>query len=90
MQVDQSPSVIHGLNNWPNQIPPFTESLKAYIQHCQQLGAALLRGIAIGLQLPQDYFAESLASIDGSYWVLRVINYPPLQQQDPGQAGTNR
>eukprot|EP00878_Enallax_costatus_P011631 GHUV01012140.1.p1 GENE.GHUV01012140.1~~GHUV01012140.1.p1 ORF type:complete len:236 (+),score=55.96 GHUV01012140.1:458-1165(+) len=82
----QPPSVIHGPNNWPYQLPEFTQSLKTYIHHCQQLGEAILRGIAIGLQLPPDYFAGDLAGVDGSYWVLRVINYPPLQQQDHRQA----
>jgi hypothetical protein len=35
----------------------------------QDLGAALLRGIAMGLQLPQDVFLGGFAGKNKSYWV---------------------
>jgi hypothetical protein len=63
------PSPIHGPNPWPDQVPGFTQALKTYISHMQALGAALLRGIAMGLQLPPDTFAGDFAGPEGSYWV---------------------
>eukprot|EP00879_Flechtneria_rotunda_P017829 GHRR01018688.1.p1 GENE.GHRR01018688.1~~GHRR01018688.1.p1 ORF type:complete len:302 (+),score=55.44 GHRR01018688.1:358-1263(+) len=74
-------SPIHGPNQWPCQVPGFTPILMDYIHHMQRLGAALLRGIAAGLGLPQQYFGGSLAGHEESYWVLRVIHYPPLQDK---------
>lgn len=35
----------------------------------QGLGEALLRGIAMGLQLPPDTFLGEFAGQEGSYWV---------------------
>jgi isopenicillin N synthase-like dioxygenase len=44
-------------------------ALQRYIQHMQGLGAALLHGIAMGLQLPPDTFLGGFAGQEGSYWV---------------------
>lgn len=49
--------------------------LQRYIGSCQQLGTALLRGIALGLGLSPDEFAGSFAGVDGSYWVSRRTCY---------------
>lgn len=75
-----SPSPVHGLNPWPAQIPEFKAVLTAYINACLGLGATLMRGIAIGLGLPERTFEGNIAG--DPYWVMRVINYPPLQQGD--------
>eukprot|EP00775_Hariotina_reticulata_P002982 gene2982-3265_t len=79
-------SPIHGLNPWPDQLPEFSRSLQTYICHMQQLGADLLRGIACGLGLEENYFGGTFASPDSSYYVCRVIYYPPLQSQNSEQA----
>jgi hypothetical protein len=69
----RSSSPLHGLNPWPHQIPGFAAALQRYIQHMQGLGEALLRGIAMGLQLPPDTFLGDFAGQEGSYWVSRNI-----------------
>lgn len=63
------PSPIHGLNPWPDQIPGFGDALKTYISCMQGLGAAILHGIAMGLQLQPDTFGGSFAGPGSSYWV---------------------
>jgi len=63
------PSPLHGPNPWPDQLPGFSAALKTYISHMQALGSALLRGIALGLQLPPETFEGELAGREGSYWV---------------------
>ena len=43
-------------------------------------------GIARGLGLPDEYFETQqggLTTSDSSYWVTRVIHYPPLQEVSP-------
>jgi isopenicillin N synthase-like dioxygenase len=69
-------SPIHGLNPWPTQIPSFKKALNLYISSCLDLGAALMRGIALGLNIPEHSFEGERAG--DSYWVTRVIHYPPL------------
>jgi isopenicillin N synthase-like dioxygenase len=77
------PSPIHGLNPWPQQVPGLATALQSYVKACQQLGSTLLRHIALGLGLPEQYFLGPRAGPDVSYWVLRVINYPPLPGAEP-------
>lgn len=79
--------MLHGPNLWPDQLPDFSTALRAYIDACLTLGEQLLRGIALGVGLPEAYFGGQLAGPAGSYWVARVIHYPPLQQVGQQQAG---
>jgi isopenicillin N synthase-like dioxygenase len=47
----------------------------------QGLGAALMRGIALGLGLPESFFqGPNTAGPEQGYWCVRVIHYPPLAQ----------
>ncbi|GAB4818531.1 hypothetical protein N2152v2_005577 [Parachlorella kessleri] len=80
------PSPIHGSNPWPDQVPEFATALRLYIDGCLSVGAAILRGIALGLQLPEHFFEGPTAGRDGAYWVTRVIHYPPLAQGSQYQA----
>ena len=80
------PSPLHGLNPWPSAAPGappgFEPALRAHIAACLTLGAALARGLARGAALPSpDWFetpAGSGMTPASSYWVTRVIHYPPL------------
>jgi isopenicillin N synthase-like dioxygenase len=68
-------------------VPAFSAALRDYITACLTLGDQLLRGISLGLGLPERFFAGQLAGPEGSYWVARVIHYPPLQRVDQQQQG---
>ncbi|KAK9819032.1 hypothetical protein WJX74_007795 [Apatococcus lobatus] len=74
-------SPIHGPNQWPSQLPAFESGLRRYLDTMLQLGSTILRGIAIGLELPEDFFEGNRAGVDMAYWVARVIHYPPLPKQ---------
>jgi isopenicillin N synthase-like dioxygenase len=58
----------------------FDAALQLYVQHMLQLGNQLMQGIAVGLGLPRDYFAQKGAGPHNSYWCSRVIHYPPLAE----------
>lgn len=73
-----------GLNGWPD-LPGFRDTLVAYFEACQGLGARLHRAFAIDLGLPPDHFA---ASIDRPMSTLRLLHYPPHPADArPGQFG---
>ncbi|KAI3426983.1 hypothetical protein D9Q98_006927 [Chlorella vulgaris] len=78
-------SPIHGRNPWP-QTPAFQAALRAYVDECLGLGAAILRGIALGLQLPETFFEGDMAG--DSYWVSRILYYPSLPGQ-PASSSSN-
>jgi isopenicillin N synthase-like dioxygenase len=80
-----SPSPIHGLNPWPPGAPALQAALRRYVSACLVLGKALMRGIALGLELPEETFFEQPGTAENPYWVLRAISYPPLPPGlDPG------
>ncbi|MGC2305380.1 isopenicillin N synthase family dioxygenase, partial [Candidatus Binatus sp.] len=65
---------LHGRNLFP-ALPGFRDTLLAYIDEVTAVGQLLLRGIAVGLGLPQDYF---LGRYTRDPTVLfRIFNYPP-------------
>jgi len=65
--------ILHGPNLWP-AIPGFRETVLAYIDALSALGQALMRGCALGLGLPEHYFAEHGTA--DPLLLLRFFNYP--------------
>jgi hypothetical protein len=51
MQALQA-SPLHGLNQWPSQLPSFETVLRAYVSSCLTLGANLLRGLPLPPCIP--------------------------------------
>jgi hypothetical protein len=45
------------------QVASFEAALRRYVAGCLQLGAAVLRGIALGLRLPEAYFEGDVAGM---------------------------
>ncbi|EIE18553.1 Clavaminate synthase-like protein, partial [Coccomyxa subellipsoidea C-169] len=86
-EADRDASPVHGMNPWPTQHPAFDASLRQYVQSCLGVGQAIMRGIALGLGLPGNYFESADGggtTADSSYWVMRAIHYPPLSQAVAG------
>jgi isopenicillin N synthase-like dioxygenase len=65
--------ILHGPNLWP-AIPHFRETVLAYIAALSELGQALMRGCALGLDLPERYFIEHGTA--DPLLLLRFFNYP--------------
>jgi len=66
-------TILHGPNLWP-AIDGFRETVLAYLEAVTQLGHALMRGIALGLGLPDDWF-DAHGTHDPLI-LLRLFNYP--------------
>ena len=72
-------SPVMGKNKWPDG--EFRAAYEAYIAKLLDLGRAVMRAIALGLDEPEVYFGSF---VDKSFWVMRAIGYPPLQSSDEG------
>ena len=73
-------------NPWPRGPSGVSEAARAWVAASLSLGAALMRGVALGLRLPEGFFDDPAAAGE-PYWVLRLLHYPPLSASD-SQAGS--
>lgn len=64
-------------NLWPTEIAGFKEKTWALYQALESLGDRVLRAVALGLGLREDYFADKT---DHGNSILRPIHYPPIRQ----------
>jgi isopenicillin N synthase-like dioxygenase len=62
-------------NLWPEEVPEFREYGYGLYQALDQLGARVLRALALHIDLPEHYFDDK---IDHGNSILRPIHYPPI------------
>jgi isopenicillin N synthase-like dioxygenase len=72
---------LRGPNNWPDFLPGFKEALYGYYEAVGACGADLLRGVALSLGLPEDWFAQRYTK---RLQRTQIIYYPP-QPADLGE-----
>lgn len=66
---------LHGANLFPEPADAWAEAVLATIGELTRVGQAVLRGMAIGLGLPAEWFAEHLT--DDPLALFRIFHYPP-------------
>jgi isopenicillin N synthase-like dioxygenase len=64
---------MHGPNQWPD-LPGYREANTRYIEELAALGFDLMRGIAISLDVEEDYFYKAFHG--RSFWQFRTAHYP--------------
>jgi isopenicillin N synthase-like dioxygenase len=75
----------HGANQWPSQRPNFRPVMMSYLEVMLELSARMMTGIALSLELPEDYFADYCTDVMAT---VRLLHYPPQPPSArPGQKG---
>jgi isopenicillin N synthase-like dioxygenase len=75
----------HGANQWPASQPNFRPVMMAYLDVMLDLSARVMRGIALSLDLPEQYFEDFCQDAMAS---VRLLHYPPQPARArPGQKG---
>ena len=67
---------LHGANLYPKQPAELGACADEWFVAMQQLGMALMRGVALGLQMPADWFAKNIAREPTC--LFRIFHYPPI------------
>ena len=78
---------LHGPNLFPD-IPDFRATVLDYLQALEQVGHALMRGLALSLDLDENYFADRYTN--DPLILFRIFHYPPIapsQQQELWSVG---
>src|SRR5690349_4825020 len=76
---------LRGPNNWPDFMPALQPALYGYYEEVGACGADLLRAVATGLGVPEDFFAPRYAK---RMQRTQMVYYPPQPpQSDDEQFG---
>lgn len=63
-----------GPNQWPAPLPDFRKTVFAYHEAMKELSTKLLSGIALSLDLPDDFFKPRMKN---PITIQRLLHYPP-------------
>jgi len=72
-----------GENQWP-AIPGFQAKYEAWVDKMKALGLIVMEAMSIGLGMTPEEWKELRAQVDDSFWVMRMIGYPPLPNDHDG------
>lgn len=64
-------------NVWPDEPAAFRDTFLTLFERLFETGGLLLEAIALGLDLPADYFAPR---VEGGTSLLRLLHYPPIPE----------
>jgi isopenicillin N synthase-like dioxygenase len=74
-----------GPNQWPTALPGFRATMDEYFAHAYELGACMVRALALSLELPDGHFDNYLKDAAAT---LRLLHYPPQPPNpSPGEKG---
>ncbi|THH27988.1 hypothetical protein EUX98_g6201 [Antrodiella citrinella] len=74
---------VWGTNQWPD-IPAFKEKYDIWVEKMKKLGVIVMEAMALGLGMSPAEWGELRSKVDESFWVMRIIGYPPLPTDDEG------
>ncbi|MCH2556256.1 MAG: isopenicillin N synthase family oxygenase [Alcanivorax sp.] len=64
----------HGPNQWPAEVPDFRPAIEAYYRAMTALSERIMAGLALSLDLREDFFADFCVEPQA---IVRLLHYPP-------------
>jgi isopenicillin N synthase-like dioxygenase len=75
--IDPDTCFLDWPNRWPGRLPAFKVVVEQYLEAMHQLSTELLRAFALGLDLPENRFADAFRNPPS---LLSLQHYPPLPE----------
>lgn len=75
---------MHDTNKWPENLPAFRATMEEYWRALYELAPKLLRGLALAMRQPEDFFVPFYKKPDS---LLRCVTYPAIEGEFTGQFG---
>jgi isopenicillin N synthase-like dioxygenase len=76
------PLPLHGPNLFPAKVPALREAALSYIAALTEVAQRVMRGVAVSLDLDEDYFASGYTARPTV--LFRIFHYPPAEPDDEG------
>jgi len=73
-----------GENQWPTVPADFKDKYDKWVEKMKDLGMIVMQAMADGLGMSPEEWEELRKQVDDSFWVMRVIGYPPLPNDHDG------
>jgi len=74
---------VWGENQWPS-VPGFREKYEQWVEKMKALGLIVMEAMSIGLGMTREEWQDLRGQVNDSFWVMRVIGYPPLPNDHDG------
>ncbi len=78
----QAGKQFYGVNQWPENLPGFRETVETYMAAMEAMGKSLLPIWALALELPEDYFEPFF---EHHYTYYRMAHYPPREAPEENE-----
>ncbi|KAF8510845.1 hypothetical protein JB92DRAFT_418893 [Gautieria morchelliformis] len=72
-----------GSNQWPSVLD-FRRKYERWIEKMKALGLVVMEALSVGLGMTSTEWQDLRSRVDDSFWVMRVIGYPPLPEDHDG------
>ncbi|KAH7928396.1 Clavaminate synthase-like protein [Leucogyrophana mollusca] len=72
-----------GENQWPD-VPNFQRKFSQWVEKMKILGMLVMEAMAVGLGMTTEEWEDLRSQVDDSFWVMRIIGYPPLPNDHDG------
>ncbi|KAF8517425.1 hypothetical protein BU17DRAFT_49951 [Hysterangium stoloniferum] len=83
VDVPDKSKPLWGTNQWPT-VPGFREKYEIWVEKMRALGLIVMEAMAVGLGMASGEWEDLRSKVDESFWIMRVIGYPPLPEDHDG------
>ncbi|KAF8073601.1 hypothetical protein FPV67DRAFT_1620840 [Lyophyllum atratum] len=84
VEIPDKTRPVWGENQWPTAVPGFRDKYEEWVEKMKALGLIVMEAMALGLGMTSEEWWDLRKQVDDSFWVMRVIGYPPLPNDEDG------